>query len=1211
MFDSATYLRALSADEFSDLLGMTLIEPVHFENPALAWKRLRHLAESPAQRESLSRALPALLAVLEEAATPDVSLINLDRYLKIVPDRSHALEYLSENPRAVEILVRLFVGSQYLTDVLLQHPEYLNLLTQHNRLAEIKSRPQFYEEGLLDAERELDWSSRVNAIKLFQKRELLRIAACDKFGLLNLKVVTLQLSLLADSIVQLILHISREGLPESDDDFCVLAMGKLGGEELNYSSDIDLVFVGREDGSRHVQLAQRLIRGLSERTSAGFLYRVDMRLRPWGRAGALVTTKHAYLDYLRKDGRLWEKQALLKARPIAGNLSLGEEVLSQLRPLVFQVDPEATRKNVLEMKQEIEARLATQGLLESEIKGGRGGIRDVEFTVQFLQQVSGGQNPAVASINTLDGIVRLAEHDVIQADEYRQLTSGYSFLRTVEHSLQLLNNQQAHTLPTSQRELAYLARRIDFPGTQEFMEYHDRHRAAIRRIFMKYVGHDLAAHTVLLPPPTTSQLLGGHLPGYQELFTESQQHNHLRLLTTLTALKRVKVQGVPLDDHRWEVTIVGFDEPGELSVICGLLLSHGMNIVSGDIFTGYQTIRTGMELQTGRLFIDVFQVQANQSISPQEYWKRFESDLESIIVEPHPSARSAQQVRLARRVANLVEFEPEAEATPLLPLVIEVDNDHDPDVTVLRIAGEDTIGFLYELTNALSLCGILIRRVTIRTTQTQVTDTLYVTDEFERKITDPHHLKELRSAVTLIRHFTHLLPHAPNPEAALLHFRALLKRLFSNPDWAEHIESLDRSEVLGALSRLLGVSDFLSEELLRQEVTRVLPILTDSSLRQDAKASSQLMSELDQELKGAVSLDQQRTILNGFKEREMLRVDMRHVLGQQESMTGFSLELSDIADVVLQATLVISQKELHSQFGVPTLSSGDACRITVCTLGKCAGRELGFASDIELMFLYQGEGRTSGPESISNEEYFDRLTDRFVKTSQSRRKGIFEIDLRLRPHGRAGSRAVTLESFRRYFSSSGPAWPFERQSLVKLRPTAGDIGFGGEILALRDELIYTGTAFDVAAMRALRDKQIRQLVTPGTFHAKLSPGGLVDIEYLVQGLQLIHGGRFPSVRTPNTREAMKALEAVGAMTAEQRLLLRDAHRFMRRLIDALRMVRGDATDLTVPARQTEEHRLLARRMRLFKDSFDLSADIESYSTMVQELALSLLPDVSR
>ena len=1207
MFDTAAYLRALTPGASAEAEGIALIESVQFEQPALAWKRLLAIAQTPAEREQLSRAMPALLAALEEAATPDLSLVNLDRFLRSGPEISRSLAYLADNPRAVEILVRLFVGSHYLTEILLQNPGYLERLTQHNRLAEIKSRQQFFEEGLVASACATDWSARMTALRHFQKWELLRIAACDTFGLMDFKATTLQLSLLADGIVQLVLWYACEEHQQTAPDFCVLALGKLGGEELNYSSDIDLVFVCEEDGGAYAALAQRLIRGLSDMTATGFLYRVDMRLRPWGRAGALVTTRQAYLDYIRKDGRLWEKQALLKARPIAGNMDVGFAALKGLEPQIFQVDAEVARHSILTMKKDIEDKLAIQGMLETEIKGGRGGIRDIEFTAQYLQLVNGWENPSIHSINTLDGLVRLADHDFIQANEYRQLTGGYVFLRTVEHSLQLLHNKQEHALPKSQRELGCLARRIDFPGPVEFMAYHDRHRAAIRRIFEKYVERRASATAAVMPHASLTQHLGGAIEGYADRFTEDQQRQHLRLLEDLGPTTRLRVDASSAGENRWEVTIVGYDESGELSAICGLLLSHGMNIESGDIFTGRSVGGPAVGTVSHRKFIDVLQVRAHGSSPPAEFWSQYEVELVNLIHNGHPEARAAHQGRLARRVVSLVNFEPDT-PSHLLPLEIEFDNDASLDATVLRISGEDTIGFLYELANALTLSGIQIQRVAIRSSGQLVSDTLHVTDDFGQKITEPRRLSELRAAVILIKHFTHLLPQSPNPEAALLHFRELLVKLFARPDWSEQVASLDRTEVLGALSRLLGVSDFLGEELLRQELSRVLPIVTDSAMRKEAKGYPQLQGELEEELQSATTLEAQRQILNAFKDREMLRVDMRHILGQQVSFAGFSLELTDIAEVTIEAARHVCEQELQRQYGTPLLLDGRPSRMAICALGKCAGRELGFASDIELMFLLEATGFTTGPERISNEEYYDRFVDLFVKSIHSRRKGIFEIDLRLRPHGKAGSRAVSIESFERYFGPSGPAWPFERQALVKLRPIAGDRELGDRVITLRDQLIYTGSDFDVAAMRAIRDKQIRQLVTPDTFNAKLSPGGLVDIEYLIQGLQMIHGREHPCVRTPNTRQAMKGLAIAGVLSAEQRLALRDAYRFMRRLIDALRMVRGDAMDLTVPPRQSDEFRFLSRRMRLFKDTTDLSADLESYSSLVRELSKTLLPE---
>ena len=256
------------------------------------------------------------------------------------------------------------------------------------------------------------------------------------------------------------------------------------------------------------------------------------------------------------------------------------------------------------------------------------------------------------------------------------------------------------------------------------------------------------------------------------------------------------------------------------------------------------------------------------------------------------------------------------------------------------------------------------------------------------------------------------------------------------------------------------------------------------------------------------------------------------------------------------------------------------------------------------MFVYDDDGKTTGPDGITNAEFYQKLVELFRDaSSHARRKGIFEVDLRLRPYGRAGSLAVSLEAFREVFRPDGPAWPYERQALVKLRPIAGDPEFGRRRhRRSATELIYTGEPFDVAAMRAMREKQNRQLVRPGTFNAKLSPGGLVDCEYLVQGLQITHGTSRPGPagdEHPRGDEgaAERGDPGVGAARPSAR-----AYRFWRRVIDALRMVRGDARDLTVPPRETEEFEFLARRLGYGEDVAKFERDLERNTRYVLELS---------
>ena len=240
---------------------------------------------------------------------------------------------------------------------------------------------------------------------------------------------------------------------------------------------------------------------------------------------------------------------------------------------------------------------------------------------------------------------------------------------------------------------------------------------------------------------------------------------------------------------------------------------------------------------------------------------------------------------------------------------------------------------------------------------------------------------------------------------------------------------------------------------------------------------------------------------------------------------------------------------------------------------------MGFASDIELMFVYAEDGVSDGAKSVRNQSWFQRLVKRFRETIVAKHDGIFEIDLRLRPYGSAGSDAFPFAAFEDYFRIEGAAWPYERQSLVKLRAIAGDVDFGRRVEEVRDSILYSGDGvFDVQSMKAMREKQISQHVQGGTRHAKLSPGGLVDLEYLVQGLQITHGQAHESLRNTNTSRALTGLAECGVIDEGTASTLHEAYGFQRRLIDALRMVRGNASDLTVPHRDSEEFEFLARRI---------------------------------
>ncbi|HSG71385.1 MAG TPA: ACT domain-containing protein, partial [Planctomycetaceae bacterium] len=564
------------------------------------------------------------------------------------------------------------------------------------------------------------------------------------------------------------------------------------------------------------------------------------------------------------------------------------------------------------------------------------------------------------------------------------------------------------------------------------------------------------------------------------------------------------------------------------------------------------------------------------------------------------------QARVARLAASRVGHERRKAEHSLKPITISIDNESSAEMTVLHVQSEDTPGFLYELSNALMLSGVNIRRMQIGSTERFVRDTLFVTDLSGRKLLEEDRLKELTTTILLVKHCMHLLPTAPDPESAWLHLREFLERMLSTPGWFESIGDLDEPRFLQSLTQILGVSDYLWEDFLRLHHDRVLPFVQNDAYLSEAKSVETLERDLRQLLSQAGDFEEKKQVLNRFKDRETFRTDVRHLLGYLTDFSQFSLELSQICDVVIEAGLSIARIHLEQTFGYPIdQDSGHPCRFCAMALGKCGGKELGFASDIELLFLYEGRGMTDGPKPIREQFFFERQIALLGELIVARREGIFELDLRLRPYGTAGPLAVSVESFRKYYEPDGPAWPYERQALVKLRPLAGDSSLATKALALRDEILYCGRPFDVAAMHGMREKQLLQHVEGGTIHAKLSPGALVEIEYLIQGLQIAWGRESASLRVPNTLTAIEKLKAAEVLSAEQAECLADAYRLLRELIDALRMVRGNARDLTLPTVDSEEFEFLARRTGFGENPEELLAQFERNSSQVLEVLRKL------
>lgn len=1238
-------LGRLTEDEARDLLAS-----VGFRDWRAARRSLSRMAGAGQGRE-LSALLPRLLPRLAGVATPDDVLVNLERLADCVPDRRELFRYLGENPRAAEILVTLFAGSRFLTEILLRQPDAFSLLATPARLASRSSAEQVLTRARSALPPSGGTAASLNALRSYQRRELLRIGAADLLGLFDLATVTAELSSLAEGLVRACLEIASRETASGLRGFAVIALGKLGGQELNYSSDIDLLFVSASNAPEYWRLGERLIDYLARVSDEGFLYRVDMRLRPWGESGPLVSSADALLAYMARDARLWEKQALLKARVIAGDEEVGTAYLRRVQPLLFGGAAEAARSGVHSMKQLTEKALRRKGSEKREVKLGEGSIRDVEFVVQYLQLVHGGEEPRLRSRNTLEALTRLTAAGVLPPEEARVLREGYVFLRTIEHHLQVMDGRQTHLLPQGAEALGELARRLGFEGKkagERFRSRHREHRTAIRAIYLRHLGSDKMGTPVKTPDERFASVPSGpsvrdHAermdPSYAATFSEEEIRRHVLLTEQLDDEHLVAVDAVPLPEGLLRVTIVGYDYPGELSIFCGLLFAGGFSIHTAEAFT-YEPLeppapsKASPRVRTAgggapwsgrprrragpraggadgrRKSVDVFVVRPLREGAGTVDWETFTKDLDGLLRLLRSGKQREARGEIARRAA-LSQQAIAGAATPLYPVEIEIDNETSPKYTVLRIDAPDTVGFLYELTNALALHGIYVARMTAGSVGSRVRDAFWVTDAAGAKISSPARQRELRTATVLIKHFTHLLPRSPNPQSALLHFGEFVGQLFSRPDWPDELASIESPKVLDTLAQLLGVSDFLWDDFLRLQHANLLPVVRNLDL--PAKSREELKKGLTEELPstregpdGPLVPERWRSVLNAFKDRELFRIDMRQILGHTQEFSEFAAELTDLAEVVVEAATALCREELLRPFGPPRLADGSPCPMAVCALGKFGGRELGFASDIELMFVHAGDGETEGPERITTAVFYEKLVQSFVGAIRAKREGVFEVDLRLRPWGEAGSMAVSLDTFRRYFARSGPAWAYERQALIRLRHVAGDPELGREVARLRDELVYDGGPLDVTAMRAMRERQIRHLVRGGTFNPKFSPGGLVDVEYLVQGLQLLHGHRDEGLRLTNTREAMAALAAAGILSAGDHERLRRAQTFLRFLIDALRVVRGNAKDLTIPPAGSEEFSYLARRLRYASDPGQLREEMLRYSASVQELSRRLL-----
>ncbi|HUR52725.1 MAG TPA: bifunctional [glutamate--ammonia ligase]-adenylyl-L-tyrosine phosphorylase/[glutamate--ammonia-ligase] adenylyltransferase, partial [Gemmataceae bacterium] len=882
-----------------------------------------------------------------------------------------------------------------------------------------------------------------------------------------------------------------------------LAFGKLGGDELNYSSDIDLMFVYDRDGETtgkrsaitnsefYDRAIKEVVRLLSLATDRGQAYRVDLRLRPEGKRGPLARSLASTLSYYDTMGRTWERQALIKLRHVGGDGDLAREFHAAVEPFVYRKYFSFSEINeVKALKRQMEQRAGERPRVSgpsssadaTDVKTGRGGIRDIEYTVQFLQLLNGGDLPAVRQRNTLLALEALEIAGCLHSQETYILADAYRFLRKTEHRLQLLFDLQTHRLPSSPDELRKLALR---------MGYREEMRNAER---------------------------GMRNENRPAVDSSSAVDSEFRIPHSALSPQRRS----PLDEY----------ESPEPTLDTRDLLVDPLDQFLKDLHDKTAIDRGILDHLLHQTFPD-----SDEAAEP-------ESDL---ILDPDPDEATV------RGVLGRYPF-----------------RDTDKAFQNLSQLAREAVPFL-----SARRCRHFLASIA------------------------PHLLRAVADT--------------PDPDAALTNLervsaslgaKAVLWELFSvnKPSLKLYVE-------------LCAGSPFLSGLLINNP--GMIDELLDSLVLNRPRTGDELRAELAELCRGASDPE---PILHSFQDKEFLRLGVGDLLGKADirDTTG---ALSDVADTVLNQVVDLVEPEVRAKWGSPQLRNAEfgmrnqnqnsepgtggsgsgvsiphsefripQCRYALLGLGKLGGREISYHSDLDLLLVYEDDAG-----GMANAEFFTELVQRVIKrTSQMGPMGrLYEVDMRLRPTGKSGRLVLSLAEFRRYFATGGAAIP-ERQALSRCRVVRGEPEFAAEVLAAARAAML-GKAWCpqvVGEVRAMREK-MEATAPPGSL--KRAPGGIVDVEFVVQLLQLKHGREHPEVLRPNVWDALDALEAGGFLKREEAAPLRAGYSFLRLVEARLRIVTDRA--LTEIPEAADDRVKLARRLgypdpaRFLADVARVKADI--------------------
>jgi glutamate-ammonia-ligase adenylyltransferase len=481
-------LKYILKSNIEDAAYQETLSAYGFRNPKGAVGSIRSMVGDQATYDYFSLSFPVLLEVISRSPDPDMALNNFERFVSAVPGKLQFFSALSRFPHLAQFLIKLFGTSQFLTDALVRNPEYLAWLADRDMLNTIKDaealRLEIEDTVLVFG----NYEARLNSLRRLKRREMLRIGIKDIIGAARLEETVIELSNLGDAVLWAAWRMAQDelqkkyGVPkegDADAGFAVISMGKLGGRELNYSSDIDVMFVYSGDGETDpagfekavrtsnreyfTKMGEMIIQIIGSATKEGYVFRIDTRLRPEGSTGPLVRSLDSYEEYYSAWGAAWERMALIKARFSAGDEVLGDAFIKMIQPFVYRkVLSQSAVDEIRDIKKRIEREVTKKGQTHSEVKLGYGGIREIEFTVQIIQLISAGKEPHIKTGTTLTAILAIADAGIFTKEEAFRLMDAYRFLRNVEHFIQIEHYLQIHALPEHSAEMTRLAKRLGY-----------------------------------------------------------------------------------------------------------------------------------------------------------------------------------------------------------------------------------------------------------------------------------------------------------------------------------------------------------------------------------------------------------------------------------------------------------------------------------------------------------------------------------------------------------------------------------------------------------------------------------------------------------------------------------------------------------------------------------------------------------------------------